>query len=398
MKVIDVIFPVYINSLMGPTGTIRRLIANKSYLQSRGYELNVFTLDSFTASNKDLINPKPIDFSRGLSFRNRFKNFCRNNKYLSILLLLALNHKETKFIKTYIDLNRKPDFMVFHNNYTCYNYLSLTHTDSKVIIFHHNNGVLGDMLEKSYPKIKGSLYLNRYIKECREAIVRADQNVFISYEGFNNFREAKYVTDLKKLSVFHNGIDDKPLLDIPKVTDRKYNLCTTGTVCKRKGQYLIVEALSRLEAEKRRNIHLSIYGDGPDLSGLQALVNNTHLEDCVSFYGAVPNSEIHNKLSKNNIYILMSNNEGLPISIIEAMRAGLPIISTRISGIPEQVDSRNGILLDPDCDQLYQVLDNLDNYDWEALGAASRQRFDNEFTFTQMISSYCDMLDKVSAL
>ena len=91
----------------------------------------------------------------------------------------------------------------------------------------------------------------------------------------------------------------------------------------------------------------------------------------------------------------MSNNEGLPISIIEAMRAGLPVISTNVSGIPEQIEPLyNGLLIEPSVDELVKVLNNLPQYDWKSMGENSRKRFEKEFTFKQMMNSYCDMLDQ----
>ena len=89
----------------------------------------------------------------------------------------------------------------------------------------------------------------------------------------------------------------------------------------------------------------------------------------------------------------MSNNEGLPISILEAMRAGLPVISTRVSGIPEEVDERNGILVYPDVNQLVLVLNHLPEHDWDELGKNSRKRFENEFTFEIMRKKYADLFD-----
>ena len=104
---------------------------------------------------------------------------------------------------------------------------------------------------------------------------------------------------------------------------------------------------------------------------------------------------MHAKLSAENIYCLMSNNEGLPIAILEAMRAGLPVISTRVAGIPEQVDERNGILIEPDVKQLTEVLNHLPDYDWEKLGKASRIRFEKEFRFSRMLDDYANVFDSL---
>lgn len=396
MKKIDVVFPAYINASIGPTGTLRRLMANRDYLLSRGYELNVFTLDSISSSTLPSESPQPIDFSKGLGLRSKIKDICKSCRLLTVILLRLLAYKESQFIKSYLKKNRNPEVVVFHSAMPCHYYLKHRRANSKVVLFHHSNGLAADMIVKSYPTLKGGAYLKKFVRKYKFANNNVDQNVFISYEGYNNFKAENNVSNMDTMTVFHNGIDDMPILDVAKVTDKKYNLCTTGTVCERKGQYLILEAMARLDVSKRKDFHLSIYGNGPDLANLQQYAKEHGLEDSVSLYGYVPNKEIHEKLSANNIYVLMSNNEGLPISIIEAMRAGLGIISTRISGIPEQVDERNGVLIEPNSEQLYEILNNMDQLDWESLGVASRRRFDEEFTFKQMISSYCDMLDKVT--
>ena len=89
----------------------------------------------------------------------------------------------------------------------------------------------------------------------------------------------------------------------------------------------------------------------------------------------------------------MSNSEGLPISIIEGLRAGLGVISTPVAGIPEMVKADNGILINPDSNELANVFSHIDDYDWTTFGKNSRKLFEEEYDFTEMISSYCDMMD-----
>ena len=90
----------------------------------------------------------------------------------------------------------------------------------------------------------------------------------------------------------------------------------------------------------------------------------------------------------------MSRSEGLPISIIEALRASLPVISTRIAGIPELVeDNYNGFLLNPSSEELVNLLSKLPDYDWEQMSRNSREKYEKEFTFERMKREYCDMYD-----
>ena len=110
----------------------------------------------------------------------------------------------------------------------------------------------------------------------------------------------------------------------------------------------------------------------------------------VNFIGNTKNVDKY--LIQADCFILFSKNEGLPISIIEAMRAGLPIISTKIAGIPELVeDGKNGYLVEPNTEELANLLLKiLKEYpDLEQMGKKSRKLFEQKFTKEKMLHIYC---------
>ena len=95
--------------------------------------------------------------------------------------------------------------------------------------------------------------------------------------------------------------------------------------------------------------------------------------------------------------MLVSYEEGLPISIIEAMRAGLGIIASNVGGIPELVSpNENGLLIEPNGVQVQGILERLSQYNWSDMGKISRKKFEQEYTFEKMRESYCLMLDDIS--
>lgn len=101
---------------------------------------------------------------------------------------------------------------------------------------------------------------------------------------------------------------------------------------------------------------------------------------------------MYKHLAQADIFVLLSENEGLPISIIEAMRAGLAIISTNVSGIPELVSNDNGLLIRPDAEQLAEILFNSEKYNWKQMGENSRQLYERKFTFERMKMDYVNMI------
>lgn len=391
MKQIDDIYNVYINATIGPCQNLRRFIANQDALNKRGYNLNLYTRDFLFNGRQDGV---PVDFSKGLGFRSKLKQFFKQSSLASILFQIREKREAEKLVKAYLKLNRQPDIVVLRSIYEAHYYLKCRKNNgAKVLLFHENDGIRLKMLLQSYPKLKGTFWekIIRRWSENQDRLV--DRNVFISYKSRDCFEEENPDIPKDKLVAFHNGIDDIPCVKREKVSDFKYNLCISGTVCARKGQYIIVEALEKSPEEVRQKIHITVIGAGHDLDTLKNRVKSNGLEKNISFLGNIDNSKVHSILCGCDIYILMSNSEGLPISIIEGLRAGLGVISTPVAGIPEMVKDTNGVLINPDSDELADVFAHIDEYDWEAFGKKSRRLFEEEYDFKQMLSAYCDMMD-----
>ena len=260
MKQIDDIFPAYINGAIGPCGTLKRFLREKDYMTSRGYIFNLFTRDFLLGHSLE----KPVDFSKGLSFRSKLKKIFKKSRLLTIGFHIRESREAKKLVIKYLSLNRNPDVVVFHEAACAYHYLKLRKNDNaKVILFHHSDGLRTKMLLDSYPKFKGTLYLKRIVKQSIWIAKTVDRNIFIANIGKINFMAENPSIDPKTLIAFHNGIDDLPVLQCASPTQYKYNLCVTGTVCRRKGQYLIIEALNLVSEETKKKIHVSIIGPLP---------------------------------------------------------------------------------------------------------------------------------------
>jgi glycosyltransferase involved in cell wall biosynthesis len=131
-------------------------------------------------------------------------------------------------------------------------------------------------------------------------------------------------------------------------------------ICNNKGIFDLLHVISEEKEKYKGKLRLIIGGNG-EIERLKNLIKDQQLEDLVEFVGWITNKEKDAWLQKANVYILPSYNEGLPISILEAMSYGQAIISTNVGGIPEiVVPDKNGILIDPG--NLEQIKSSIDYF------------------------------------
>ncbi len=406
MKKVDVIRPGSLKQIIGPAGTLKRIIKNKSYFESRGYNINIFTYDSLCDGKPNVI-PELKNGNQNNGFLRKLKKYVRANLYVSkVLSLLVMKRGDEairRLVDFYLSLDRDVDYVVFHSVNECYYFLKNNKkTNIKTVCFFHSDGIPLKMEEIYFPKLKGSNYFSELLEREKFVVDNADRCVFIADHGRKNFLNYYPDLDVSKTKLILNGIEDFTEIEReyisnfkPKKAQVKYSFCCVGTINTRKGHNIIIEALRKVDKKILPLLHFTFVGDGPERVKLEDKVRNLNLSENVSFVGVVDNKEVFKYLLKANIYILMSLNEGLPISIIEAMRSGLPVVSTRIAGIPELVNETNGIVIEPDSNQLLDILNNIESYDWGNLGQNSRKRFEDEFTFDRMKKEYCDMLDEI---
>ena len=134
--------------------------------------------------------------------------------------------------------------------------------------------------------------------------------------------------------------------------------------------------------------HWTIAGDGPDKAALEQTMKDAPPEQTVSFAGPVRYAGVPALLKQHDLYLLASDFEGLPLSLLEAMGAGLvPVVSQLPSGIPELVDAGNGMLVPVDDVAGYaRAIIHLHGHRDElaAKSAAARARVQTEFSVAAM--------------
>jgi glycosyltransferase involved in cell wall biosynthesis len=116
-----------------------------------------------------------------------------------------------------------------------------------------------------------------------------------------------------------------------------------GRLVERKGHRFLLEACQSLEGAR-----LTIAGDGPERGALEQLAEAGGIDDCVEFTGVVGQDEALRLYREADLFCLPSLAEGLPTVLIEAMACAVPVIATRIDGVPELIaDGEDGLLCEP---------------------------------------------------
>lgn len=184
----------------------------------------------------------------------------------------------------------------------------------------------------------------------KEKLSRAEFVVTISQDN------VKYLGELMngigtKIHLVRNGIDMQNFTPLETTEARKFTIVTVARLVEKKGLPYLVEAC-RILREKGFDFECQIIGKGNLRSDLEAMIQNAGLSDTVNLLGSRKHQEVRALIRKADLYVLPSivgkdgNKEGLPVTIIEALASGVPVISTPIAGIPEAVrDKKNGYLV-----------------------------------------------------
>jgi glycosyltransferase involved in cell wall biosynthesis len=181
-----------------------------------------------------------------------------------------------------------------------------------------------------------------------------------------------------KLEVVLNGVRDvaPELRAQPGLSPVR--ICSVARFEAPKAHRTLIEALARLRTSPWE---LHLVGDGPREPEIRGLVRSLCLEDRVRFHGYL--ADPAPLLARSQLFVLSSRSEALPRSILEALRAGLPVVASRVGGVPEAVDDGvSGLLVPPsDAAALAGALERLagDAALRQSMGASARSAFERRF-------------------
>lgn len=192
----------------------------------------------------------------------------------------------------------------------------------------------------------------------------------------------------EKLTVIHNGVEIPDTL-LEKAFDTPLKIVFIGRFALQKNQLLFCQAFQELPDELKQKANICFIGKGPLKPQAENFVKQNNLSGYIEFLGELKRVDIFQILESSHILALISNWEGFPRAILEAMAFGLAIIATDIAGVGEAVSQDCGILVKRgDKQAIKQALEKLllNPNLVQKMGKASRQRASRLFPLSKMLS------------
>lgn len=237
----------------------------------------------------------------------------------------------------------------------------------KVIYTKHNETVL----EKFCPRLY-AMFLNKSIDKVN-VICEAERNAL-----------EKAGVKRQLLTVVYNGIaiDDFPFTPEKKNINH-FNIGILARVDKVKNHRIFLQIAENLHV-LRPETKFYIGGDGPDKSEIEKIISEKNMKSYVYMEGFVNASDF---LSRMDIIMLISQREVFPMSIIEAMSAGVTVVSKNLGGISELVNDSTGYLIEGEnvSDYVNVLIKSMDSDETEKKRNA-RKRVEELFTIKKMVT------------
>lgn len=243
-------------------------------------------------------------------------------------------------IRTWLKCKFNPNIEIVHIHgaanasfYRCKIFINLAKKLGKKVILHEHAADFVEFYNNAANK-----------KDITETINKCDKLIVLS-ESWKRYFISIGITP-NKVCVLNN-IVSPPQIEHVKREDDKLHLLYMGEISNRKGAFDLLKAICKEKDYFKEKLLLRMGGNEVD-GDIKGFIKENGLDGFVSYEGWVAGELKNECLNWEDVYILPSYNEGLPIAILEAMSYSHPVISTPVGGIPEViVNKENGILVEP---------------------------------------------------
>ncbi len=263
------------------------------------------------------------------------------------------------------ELNDQIGFDIIHANLPLVPSFAIPDNSSKAIVCAVHSTWKGEALvtkrdnpKELNPNEKAMLRFNFLLRFFEKKLMnRSNALIAVSKYTVNELTQL-YGISKKKVHVIYNGVDVKKFkprsntIELRQefgLEEHKKIVLFVGRLYHRKGLEILLHSIVEVLAVFN-DVQFVISGTGfkkKELS-LRLLAKELKIEDHVKFLGYVPDEKLPFLYSSSNIFVLPAIYENFPFAILEAQSSGLPVISTKVGGIPEfLVDNENGFIIEP---------------------------------------------------
>ena len=273
------------------------------------------------------------------------------------------------------ELNKQNRIDIIHANLPLVPSFAIPDDSAKAIVCAVHSTWKGEALvtkrdnpKELNPNEKAMLRFNFVLRSYEKKLMkRSDALIAVSKYTVNELTEL-YGINEKKIHVIYNGVDVEKFKPRPNRAelrrefgleeDKKFVLFV-GRLYHRKGLEILLHSIPAvLKQVSKVKFVISGKGFKQKEESLRNLAKELNIEDHVTFLGYVPDEKLPHLYSASDIFVLPAIYENFPFAILEAQSTGLPVIATKVGGIPEfLVNNENGFVIDPgDSTQLTQRL------------------------------------------
>ncbi|MDR1762025.1 MAG: glycosyltransferase [Bacteroidales bacterium] len=264
-------------------------------------------------------------------------------QWISVFKIMYMDVLRAQELQKQIEKNAVLDF----ENTICYSY------------WHDYKALALAFMRKKYPIIttiarahRWDIYFEEnkipYLPFKQKIILNLSKTISISQDGkdyFNRLLNDKlnHNITVSRLGKFNNRSANN------QKQENQVLICSCSTLIEVKRVSLIIDILAQLHIENLKWVH---FGDGILREEIEKYAQEKLKAGSYEFKGIVSNNEILDFYAENyvDLFINTSESEGIPVSIMEALSAGIPVVATNVGGTAEAVNNENGFLLEKDFD------------------------------------------------
>ncbi len=239
----------------------------------------------------------------------------------------------------------------------------------------------------SWAFTEGSPFFRKVIAIIAEKFVSRYTTKIICVSEFDKNLAIKYnIAPEEKLNTIYNGVSEINFIE-EKRESSVINFLSVGRFAYPKRFDLLIESVGILPKDILNKIRLNIVGFGPGKDNLLQLISKYNLEKSVYLLDKQSPGQLSKTVYASDVFVLLSNHEGFPMTILEAMSAGLPVIASNVGGIPEEIDLSCGILVKNNKKEISTaILKLVENAELrKSMAEKSIEKIKNNFSFEKFL-------------